>query len=39
MWRSKLGSSVIIEHKLEWLCGFDSENYGEIITVMKRIIS
>jgi hypothetical protein len=36
MWRSKLGSNVIIEHKLEWLSGTDSENYGEIAAIMKR---
>ena len=36
MWRSKLGGSYIIEHKLDWLCGFDSYNYGEVSTIMKR---
>jgi len=36
MWRSKLGSNVIIEHKLEWLSGADYENYGDIVVFMKR---
>ena len=35
-WRSKLGGSVIIEHKLEWLSGYDADNYGEIGVIMER---
>jgi hypothetical protein len=35
-WRSKLGGSVIIEHELEWLTGYDADNYGEIGVIMKR---
>lgn len=35
-WRSKLGGSVIIEHELEWLTGYDAYNYGEIGAFMKR---
>lgn len=38
MWRSKLGCNVIIEHELEWLSGTVSENYGEIVAIMKRKI-
>lgn len=37
-WRSKLGGSVIIEHELEWLTGFDADNYGNIGIIMKRKI-
>ena len=33
-WRSKLDSSVIIEHELEWLTGNDADNY----VIMKRKI-
>ena len=36
MWRSKLGKYVIIEHELEWLTGFDAENYGNIGVILKR---
>jgi len=36
MWRSKLGESNIIEHKLEWLSGYDFDNYGDIGAIMKR---
>ena len=36
MWRSKLGSGVIIEHKLEWISGIDYENYGEVKIIMKK---
>ena len=36
MWRSKLGPSVIIEHKLEWLCGDGEDEYGNIEFIMKR---
>lgn len=37
-WRSKLGISVIIEHELEWLCGYTDDAYGEIAFIMKRKI-
>jgi hypothetical protein len=37
MWRSKLGSSVIIDHKLGWLCGDTEWSYGEVNFIMKRI--
>lgn len=36
MWRSKLGNNVIIEHKLEWLCGDSEYSYGEVEFIMKR---
>lgn len=36
MWRSKLGESFIIEHELEWLTGFDADNYGNIGVILKR---
>lgn len=35
-WRSKLGVSVIIEHELDWLSGFDANNYGNIGSILKR---
>ena len=38
MWRSKLGSHEIIEHKLEWLSGYDFNNYGKVGTIMKKNI-
>lgn len=39
MWRSKLGPSVIIEHELDWLCGYGDNEYGEIDFIMKRKIN
>jgi hypothetical protein len=36
MWRSKLGEAIIIEHKLEWLCGDTDDAYGDIAFIMKR---
>jgi len=36
MWRSKLGKFFIIEHELEWLTGFDADNYGNIGVILKR---
>lgn len=36
MWRSKLGESCVIEHELEWISGFDSQNYGNIGSILKR---
>lgn len=38
IWRSKLGPGCIIEHKLEWLCGYTEDAYGEISFIMKRKI-
>lgn len=38
MWRSKLGISYIIEHELDWLCGYGDDEYGEIEFIMKRKI-
>jgi len=35
-WRSKLGGSVIIEHELDWLTGFDADNYGNIGSILKK---
>lgn len=35
-WRSKLGGSVIIEHELDWLTGYEADNYGEIGVIMRR---
>jgi hypothetical protein len=37
-WRSKLGVSVIIEHELDWLCGYTDWAYGEVSFIMKRKI-
>jgi hypothetical protein len=37
-WRSKLGGYKIIEHELEWLTGYDADNYGEIGSILKRKI-
>lgn len=36
IWRSKLGGFYIIEHELEWISGFDSQNYGNIGKILKR---
>jgi len=36
MWRSKLGFHDIIEHKLEWLSGYDYNNYGRIGAIMRK---
>jgi len=35
IWRSKLGPDCIIEHELEWLTGYDADNYGEIGVILK----
>jgi hypothetical protein len=36
-WQSKIGPSYIIEHELEWLTGYDADNYGEIGAILRRI--
>ena len=36
IWRSKLGPSVIIEHELDWICGYADDAYGEVAFIMKR---
>ena len=38
MWRSKLGSNIIIEHELSWLEGYDADNYGYVKIIMKKKI-
>jgi len=38
MWRSKLGASVIIEHELDWLCGYTNDTSDEVSFIMKRKI-
>jgi hypothetical protein len=38
MWRSKLGTSCILEHELEWISGFDYNNYGKVHLLMKKKI-
>ena len=35
-WRSKLGASVVIEHELDWISGFDYDNYGKVGIILKR---
>jgi len=37
-WRSKLGTSYVIEHKLDWISGDDFSNYGRIGVIMKKKI-
>ncbi len=36
MWRSKLGSSYIIEHELDWISGNGTWEYGRVEFIMKR---
>lgn len=38
-WRSKLGSSVIIEHDLEWIIGYNAYEYGDVSFIVKKKIS
>ncbi len=38
MCRSKLGISCILEHELEWISGFDFDNYGKVHLIMKKKI-
>jgi len=36
-WKSKIGP-CIIEHDLEWVCGYSQYEYGDISYIMKRKI-
>lgn len=36
MWRSKLGTSVIIENELVWFCGQKEDAYGDVVFIMSR---
>jgi len=38
IWRSKVGN-FILEHQLDWLCGDTEDDYGEVVFIMKKIIS
>lgn len=37
MWRSRINYGII-EHELDWLCGFNKDSYGEISFIMKKIL-
>ena len=38
IWKSKVGRNTIIDHELEWLCGYTEYAYGKVVFIMKRKI-